>query len=301
MTTKTFQPSAKSLWVIFLLLVLGTGWGLHFSLIKIAAESGLPFSGIAALTTVGILFFMVSVCALRRRWPSVRPGAVRFYLICAVLGYIVAFFIELEVSQHIAAGELTLIVATTPVWTFLITRLLRAKPVSLRQIAGLGLGLSAVLVLIIPQLTLESGSTGLWLGLAFIVPVAYASYHNIVEAGWPEGMDSWQVACGETIAAAVLLAPLFLIFGDRIGTYLDWTSGSWTIPVMAFLALWEIYLYFEVVRLSSAIVVSQANHVTIISGLIWGAVIFGESVDSLVILCAGLTVAALFLTSDRAR
>ncbi|MEM6467115.1 MAG: DMT family transporter [Pseudomonadota bacterium] len=299
MTTQTLKPHAGSLWVIFLLMVLGIGWGLHFSLIKIAAESGLPFTGITALTTMGILIFMLSVCAFRRRWPALRPGALRFYLICAVLGYIVAFFVELEVSQHIAAGELTLIVATTPVWTFLITRLMRRKPVALRQIAGLSLGLGAVSVLIFPQLTLESGSTTFWLALAFLVPLTYASYHNVVEAAWPEGMDSWQVACGETIAATLLLTPLFLTFGDGVGAYLDWTSGSWTIPVMAFMALWEIYLYFEVVRLSSAIVVSQANYVTIISGLIWGALIFGEVISGLVVACAVLTIAALFLTTER--
>ena len=299
MTTQTLKPSAQSLWVIFLLVILGFGWGLHFSLIKIAAESGLPFSGITALTTIGILIFMLSISAYRRRWPSMRPGAIRFYLVCAALGYIIAFFVELEVSQHINAGELTLIVATTPVWTILITSLWRAKPVSLRQILGLGLGLAAVSVLIIPELSFDSGSTTLWLALAFLVPLTYASYHNVVEASWPEGMDSWQVACGETIAATVLLTPLFLVFGDRVGVFLDWTSGSWTIPVMAFTALWEIYLYFEVVRLSSAVVVSQANYVTIISGLLWGALIFGETISGLVVICALFTVAALFLTTER--
>ena len=299
MTTQTLKPSAQSLWVIFLLIALGVGWGLHFSLIKIAAESGLPFTGITALTTIGILIFMVTVCVIRRRWPTMRPGALRFYVICAALGYIIAFFIELEVSQHINAGELTLIVATTPVWTILITSLWRAKPVSLRQIAGLALGLGAVSVLIVPQLTSQTSSTTLWLALAFVVPVTYASYHNVVEAAWPEGMDSWQVACGETIAATLLLTPLFVIFGGGIGTFLDWTSGSWTIPIMAFMALWEIYLYFEVVRLSSAVVVSQANYVTIISGLLWGALIFGETISGLVVVCAALTIAALFLTTER--
>ena len=61
MTTQAIKPSAHTLWVIFLLMILGIGWGLHFSLIKIAAESGLPFSGITALTTIGILIFMLLV------------------------------------------------------------------------------------------------------------------------------------------------------------------------------------------------------------------------------------------------
>ncbi len=299
MPSETAKPTPRPIWVISLLLILGIGWGLHFSLIKIAAESGLAFTGITALTTWGIFFGMIAVCAYRRKWPAVRPEALRFYLICAILGYIIAFFVELEVSQHIQAGELTLIVATTPVWTFLIVRLLRAKPVSFRQIAGLLLGLAAVLALIVPELSFETGSTALWLLLAFAVPLTYASYHNVVEVAWPAGMDSWQVACGETTAATILLTPLFIFFGDGIGAYLDWTTGSWTIPLMAFLAMFEIYLYFEIVRLSGAIVVSQANYVTIISGLVWGALIFGERIGAIVVLCAGFTIAALFLTAER--
>jgi drug/metabolite transporter (DMT)-like permease len=290
---------AKPLWVISLLLILGIGWGLHFSLIKIAAESGLPFTGITFLTTLGILIGMCGVCALRRKWPTVRPAALRFYVICAILGYLVAFFIELEVSQHINAGELTLIVATTPVWTFLIVRILRSKPVSLRQIAGLLLGLGAVLALILPEVSLKTGSNSIWLLLAFLVPLTYASYHNVVETAWPDGMDSWQVACGETMAAALLLTPLFVLFGDGLGEFMNFASGSWTIPLMAFLAMFEIYLYFEIVLLSGALVVSQANYVTIISGLVWGALIFGEKIGALVVLCAGLTVASLFLTTEK--
>ncbi|MEO0371725.1 MAG: hypothetical protein AAF231_09745 [Pseudomonadota bacterium] len=53
--------------------------GLHFSLFEIAAEFGLSFSGITWLTTMCILIFMTSICAL--------------------LGYIAVFFVEWEVSQ----------------------------------------------------------------------------------------------------------------------------------------------------------------------------------------------------------
>ncbi|CAN0588700.1 unnamed protein product, partial [Laminaria digitata] len=38
---------------VLLIFVLGVTWGLHFSIIKIASESNLPYDGIAALTTLG--------------------------------------------------------------------------------------------------------------------------------------------------------------------------------------------------------------------------------------------------------
>ncbi|NQV87112.1 MAG: hypothetical protein HQ492_08555 [Woeseiaceae bacterium] len=46
-------PDVNGWLPLIYLVILGGGWGLHFSLIKIAAESGLSYSGIAAVTTVG--------------------------------------------------------------------------------------------------------------------------------------------------------------------------------------------------------------------------------------------------------
>ena len=40
------QQSAASLLPIALLVVLGLSWGLHFPILKFAARSGLPYSGI---------------------------------------------------------------------------------------------------------------------------------------------------------------------------------------------------------------------------------------------------------------
>jgi len=38
----------------------------------------------------------------------------------------------------------------------------------------------------------------------------------------------------------------------------------------------EAYLYFEIVRRAGAVFVSQAGFVTVVTGIFWGMVIFGE-------------------------
>ena len=63
------QPGATGItskaWLLFLLFLLGSIWGLHFSIIKIAAESELAYSGIAAITTFGVFPGLTAIALAR--------------------------------------------------------------------------------------------------------------------------------------------------------------------------------------------------------------------------------------------
>ena len=87
---RTAAPSAPKRWhLLLILLCLGLGWGLTQPLGKIAASSGhKPF---------GLIFWQLTVCTLvlgtltllRGKRLSLRPEALRFYLVVAVLGTLV--------------------------------------------------------------------------------------------------------------------------------------------------------------------------------------------------------------------
>ena len=95
-----------------LLVILGSTWGLHFSIIKIASESGLGAEGIAAFTTAGVLLCLALISAGRRKWPSPTKSGLIFFAVCALLGWVLPLLIELTVARHLSAGLLTLIVST---------------------------------------------------------------------------------------------------------------------------------------------------------------------------------------------
>lgn len=121
--------------------------------------------------------------------------------------------------------------------------------------------------------------TELGLLAAFGVPVAYATYHNIVAKYWPAGQDSWQVAAGEANLLCLIMMPVSLAVGDFNFSDLRWTGVEWILLLMVLFSTIEIYLYFEIVRLSRAIFVSLANFITVPSGILWGMILFGERHD----------------------
>ncbi|MEM7120067.1 MAG: DMT family transporter [Pseudomonadota bacterium] len=287
------------LWPVFLLLVLGLSWGGHFSLFKIAAESSLSYLGIIALTTSGVVIGMTVVAALRRRWPRFTGRHLRFYLVCAALGYLIEFPLSLFVAEEIPAGLLAIIASTSPVFTSLIAIVAKVETVSRRRMAAVAVGLVAAAVVLVPGTAIPQPSMLTWVLIAFLIPVVYATYHNYVAYDWPDGSDSWQVAFGEVLIATAIVLPIYLV-GDRSVVVLGaWSPGTWTVFVMAALALIEIYLYFEIVRLAGAVFVSLTSFVSIVAGVLWGMILFGEQHNAWIWLAVVLLGLSIFLAREK--
>lgn len=288
----------RRLWPVILLLVLGLLWGGHFSLLKIAAQSGLSYFGIVALTTTGVVIAMMAIAAVRRRWPRFAVRHLRFYLISAVLGYLIQFPLELYVAAEIPAGLFAIIASTSPVFTSLIAICAKVERVSRRRGAAVGAGLVAVAVVLVPGTAIPQPSILPWVLLAFCVPILYATYHNYVAYDWPDGSDSWQVGTGESLVALVFILPIYLCEDHSIVVFGDWAPGTWTIAVMAILAAIEIYLYYEIVRLAGAVFVSLAGFVTIVAGILWGMALFGETHNAWIWGSVPLLGLSIFLAQD---
>jgi len=279
---------------IIYLLFLGTSWGLYFSLLKFALETGISYVGIATLITLAVCIGMVIIAAFRKKWPAFGRRQIVFYTICAVLGYLLPMLIELRAVAHMPASVLTLIVSVAPITTLLFAWLMRTDHVNWRRIVGMLIGTLAIFAILIPDAHFSSNVEWRWLLLASVVPVCYALYHNVIARYWPDGSDAWQIACGEAILATILLTGIFAPQWAS-ESFSGWNNGYTAIIVMAAIALIDIFIYFEVIRLRGPIFVSHANFFMVVSGVAWGMVFFAEQPSSLLWLSALLLVVSLFL------
>ena len=75
----------------------------------------------------------------------------------------------------------------------------------------------------------------------------------------------------------------------------SWNQGHSAILFMALISLIDIYIYFELIRLKGPIYTSHANYVMVISGVLWGMIIFAERPSSLMWVSAALLIASLYL------
>jgi drug/metabolite transporter (DMT)-like permease len=295
------QPSValpgrrSALLPLVLLVILGTSWGLHFPILKFAARSGLPYSGIAAATICGVALALLAISLARGRLPVFRSRTIRFYCVCAFLGYLVPYFLALFATGRIDAGIVTLITSTSPIITLCLAALVGIERVSAIRVLGIGLGLISVLFLIVPQVDRVDSAALTAMILAFGVPVSYSSYHVYLSKRWPPGFDSFQVACGEALVALGLMLPLFLTTGGGATLDSGWTDAHWAILAMVAITTIDCYLYFEIVRLAGPVFVSQANFITVIAGVLWAMLLHGERPSGWLWMSLVFLVASLFL------
>ncbi len=286
---------------LVLLVVLGLSWGLHFPLMKFAVKADLSYSGITALALAVVAGALTAASLLRGRFPVLRLRYVGFYVVLALLGYLGPYFLGLFASARIDSGMLTIVTATAPVLTLCLAALVRIERVTMTRVIGIGLGILSVLSLVLPQIGAVDAPALLGIAIAFGVPLCYSSYHVYLSKRWPPGSDSLQLACGEALAACCVMLPVFLI-ADGGGIFQQsWSSGHGAVLAMAALTTVDCYLYFEIVRLSGPVFVSQANFVTVVAGVIWGMTLHGERPGTWLWLSVVLLIASLFMLTRHRR
>ena len=282
---------------LLLLIFLGTSWGLYFSLLKIAVLSGISYVGILTLTTVGVGIGMTTIALLRGRKPEFKLRHNIFYLVCALSGYLLPMIAELLVIAHMPAGLLTLIVSVAPLATLLFAWVMKTDVINLSRMAGIMLGAVAVFAILLPDAHISEAVAWQWLLIALVVPVSYSIHHNFAARCWPAGSDSYQVACGEAIVASLILI-MFSLFNWQWQDLQSWNRGHSAILFMAAISLVDIYIYFELIRQKGPIYTSHANYFMVISGVLWGMVMFAERPSPLMWVSALLLVASLYLISN---
>jgi drug/metabolite transporter (DMT)-like permease len=283
---------------LFLLVFLGSSWGLYFSLLKLALQTGVSYLSIATIITASVCLGMVLISALRRRFPTWTKSNVVFYAVCALLGYLFPMLIELTVIENMPVSVLTLIVSVSPLATLVFAWIMKTDVINGRKVLGILIGAVAIFAILLPDAHASNAVEWRWLFLAALVPVCYALYHNIIARYWPVGADSWQIACGESVLATFMLIG-FSVMNWQGESFEGWNSGYTAILVMSVIALVDIYIYFEVVRLRGPIFVSHANYFMVVSGVIWGIVFFSETPSSLLWVSAGFLLISLFLIADK--
>ncbi|WP_420346058.1 DMT family transporter [Pelagibius sp.] len=284
-----------------MVILLGLVWGLNFSLMKFAAQSGLPFALLAALVILGNLLIFAACCLLVVGRIRVAATSWWFFAGCGLLGYLLPFFMELFAAPRIGAGTLALVVALAPIMTLLAAGATRIEQITWTKALGIGAGFLSVVPLMLQDVSALEDVFGIGLAVGLAVPLVYALYHTLIARFWPPGLESFEVAFGETFAAVVLMVPVYLLWAEpgpppSFSISLYWIVGA----LLVFSAL-EVWLYFRIMRLGGPVYVSQSGYVAVIAGVVWGALFFDERVTAWIAASMALVLLALLLVAPRSR
>jgi drug/metabolite transporter (DMT)-like permease len=259
------------------LLILGAGaiWGATFSLALIATAAGAHPLGLSAWQVVLTALFLLVVC-LGARVRLFNFKNLRHYLVLALVGITAPNLFYYYAAPHLSAGILAITVSTVPLFTYAIMLVLRFESVIARRMAGIVLGMIAILLLVIPDQGLSSDDASFWILLVVLCAVLYAIENVYIHRGIPPKVDIRELLFASNLIASLFQFPLAYYLGLHESWIWLATDAGLAIVGIALGSSAAYAMFFYTIKTSGPVFASQCAYVVTISGVIWGIIVFSE-------------------------
>ena len=292
---------AKRLRAWLVLLVMGITWGLSFSLARIAATGGAHPLGIAFWESSIAGMILIGVVVARRIPAVLSLKIVRLHVITGLVGMVIPGVAFFYAASHVPAGILSISVAAVPIITFIASAFFGLEKFALGRVAGVVLGMLAIVLLVGPEGSLPDPAQLPWVLLAFAAAAGYAALNMVLALMAPPEENSFVLSSGMFVAASLMMTPLIAVTGSFVPMGLPWTVIEWSLFGLGVINAIAFVLYFYLADYAGPVFVSlTANFVTLF-GVIWGVVLFGERNSVWVWLSLVTMMAALILVAPRER
>jgi drug/metabolite transporter (DMT)-like permease len=268
------------------LLFLGAVWGAAFLFLRIASPQVGPVWAAEIRLAIGasVLLAIAGPRTLR-----VAKGRTMSFLIVGALFSAVPFTLIAFATLTLPAGFTALLNAATPLFTAAIAVAFMGQRMSSRVVAGLAVGVVAVIALV-GWSPLEPGLTTILAVAAGLgAPASYAIAGNLVRARLSD-VAPIELATGMLTAGVLVALPVALLSGTPGALAFDGMISLVAVGVLSTAIAWPIF--FRVLRRTTPTAASTVTFIVPAFALTWGSILLGEPVG------AGLLVGfALILVS----
>lgn len=258
-----------------LITVAGLIWGATFSLALMATSEGAHPLAISAWQVVVTSVFLILICTYAKI-PIFRFRNLRHYGVIAIVGITAPNLAYYYAAPHLSAGILSITVSTVPLITYAFMLVLHYESVMVKRVFGIGLGMVAILLLILPEQDVDSSDANLWILLALLSSVLYSVENLYIGHGVDHRIDVRELLSGSSIVAILLQFPLAIALGvaEPVGWLL--TVPGLALAGIAFGSSLAYTMFFYTIKSSGAVFASQCAYIVTLSGVFWGIVIFAE-------------------------
>ncbi len=246
---------------------------------------------------------MLGLIALWRSGPiALTKERLRFALVAGLLGHALPMSAVFWLSARAGAGFASLAFTLPPVFTLLVALLVRVERFSALRALAVLLGLIGALVLVGGTGRLQGVSEAsvslVELALVIAIPASIGAANVYRARRTPPGLS------GEWMAALILGSSLLFLLlvgtvSKAISVPLNAAAMSWLVLQAAALIAGYIF-YFELQKRAEPVTFSFMGYVMTITGVVLGAIAFGEALAWFIAPAVAMIVAALWLI-QRAR
>ena len=285
------------LWPAVLLVVSALGWGILYSLNRLATTDGIPFVPYVFWMGTGAALILLVLGAAFRTLPRLSWEHMRGYLVLGTISFGMTYTILAFVAPKVPAGVLGLGATLTPILTYPAAALLRMDRFRAIRTVGLALGVGGVALVIVPETSLPTPDMAPWVLLSFAAPVLYVANALIIAWLKPPPAGALPLAGGVLTTGTLFMFVVMAATGQWWWFEGPMTAGDWALAAAAGTMALVFYLMIEIIRLAGPVFFTTVNFMIPLTGIGWGVLFFGESHSHWIWLALVLMLAGLFLVN----
>ena len=281
------------------LLIMGTAWGLSFSLGKIAVENGAKPFGVAQFQVMfaGIVLLFVNV--IRGKSTQNMRDKLGFIFCIAMLGAAIPSVLFYYAAPHVPAGVLSITVALIPLMTYGFSIPLKLETFSVVRAVGLVFGVIAICLIALPENSLPDPATLPWIFIACISALCYAVENIILGFKSALTVGPMRLAMGMNLIAAVTLLPITILTDSYFSPSLPLKTVDYAVIGLGLITVVAYTMFVLSVALFGSVFSSQVGYIVTLTGVFWGMIIFGESPSVWIWLSLCAMIVGLALVTPR--
>ena len=271
------------------LLYLGVVWGGAFLFLRIAAPEVGPVWAAEFRLAIGAVILLA--LAGRRALPAMRGRVIAFTIVGATFAAI-PFTCIAFASLTLPTGFTALLNAATPLFTAALGVLVLRQALTPRMVAGLAIGVVAVLVLVgwshldVTPATLIAVAAGLG------APASYAVAGTYVRARLSD-VPGVELATGMILMGALVTLPVAFLSGAPGTPTPGGAVSLLAVGSVSTAFAWPVF--YRILGRSTPTVASTVTFIVPVFATAWGALVLGEAVGSELIVAFGLVLVSLGL------
>ena len=282
-----------------ILIILGLGWGLSFTLGKIAITAG--------GTPIGLTFWqslfsgLILLAYVFFRHGKIIIPKIMFLpiIIITFLSVVIPNIIFYACIEHLDAGVLSISVSVIPLFTYLIAMGLRMDRFKIRRVLGLITGFCALLILILPENSLPDKRDIPWVLLALNCALCYALENIYLDRLALQNFGPIRLVCAVSFVSAIitfllslLMDQFFILQPTNLYLFIS-TLGLGFISSTAY----SIFIYL--IGRAGSVFSSQVGYLVTFFGVVWGIIILGESHSVFVWISLAMIMMGIFLVQPK--
>ncbi len=253
-----------------LLIALAAAWGASFLFIRVAAPvlGPIPLAELRVATGAIALVVAGGTAALRT-----FRGRIPAFLVLGLLNNVAPFCLIASAELVLPASIAAILNATTPLATAVAGAFLLAQPLTFRRVAGLGVGLAGVVILVGWSPLPGGVPTILAVGASLGGATAYA-LAALYAARAMKGLPPMHVATGQLLASSALALPAALVTLPRGPVSIEALAAVVALGLLCTAAAYPIY--FRLIAEAGALAASSVTFLVPVTGVLWGVLLLSE-------------------------